>query len=100
MITEQQIPDILGTEYPALNAEFEKLARISSAYTTVQCFTDYTRNLLIRGNIEAAKKCFVTAEKLLQSGSNIIKNAVSNIFLFSISQFMDTSKANHEIMMQ
>lgn len=100
MITEEQLPDLLGDEIPLLNVEFEKLARISSAYASIQCFTDYTKRVLLEGNINMAKNCFDIAEKMMHRGSRIIQNAMSNVFLFSISQFMDTTKKNHELLMK
>ncbi len=100
MITEQQIPDVLGNEFPILNAEFEKLGRISSAFISIQCFTDFTKRTLLSGNLKLAKKCFETAEKMMHKGNRIVQIAMSNVFLFSISQMMDVTRQNHEIMVQ
>ena len=63
-------------------------------YKQVERFADLTKALIITGNISRAKKCFAVAEKLLENGSNETKNAISNVFLFSVSCFMELHKCN------
>ena len=63
-------------------------------YTQMQRFADLTKELIITGNISRAKKCFAVAEKLFETGSNETKNAIANVFLFSVSCFMELHKCN------
>ena len=63
-------------------------------YKQAERFADLTKALIITGNISRAKKCFAVAEKLLENGSNETKNAISNVFLFSVSCFMELHKCN------
>jgi hypothetical protein len=66
----------------------------TSIYRQAERFADLTKNLIITGNISRAKKCFAVAEKLFQEGSNETKNAISNVFLFSVSCFMELHKCS------
>ena len=63
-------------------------------YKQAERFADLTKALIITGNISRAKKCFAVAEQLFETGSNETKNAISNVFLFSVSCFMELHKCN------
>jgi hypothetical protein len=54
-----------------------------------QKLANLTKLFISQGNLQRAKKCFDTAEALLVNGSAETKNAVSNIYLFSVSSFME-----------
>ena len=60
----------------------------------MQRFADVTKTLIMHGNIARAKKCLSVAENLLETGSNEMKNAVSNVFVYSVSSFMELHKCN------
>jgi len=57
-------------------------------------FADLTIRLIKNGHILRAKKCFAVAEKLYMTGSTEVKNAVSSVFLFSVSSFMELHKCH------
>jgi hypothetical protein len=61
----------------------------TSIYNNMQRFADLTKLLISTGNISRAKKCIDYAEKLFTSGNNEIKNAISNVYVFSITSFME-----------
>jgi hypothetical protein len=58
-------------------------------YKQTERFAELTKNLIITGNIPRAKKCFSVAEKLLETGSIETKTAITNVFVFSVSCFME-----------
>ena len=63
-------------------------------YKQMQRFADVTMELIIHGNIARAKKYLAVAENLFVTGSNEMKNAVSNVFVFSVSSFMELHHRN------
>ena len=65
-----------------------------SLYRQMQRFADVTKTLIMHGNIARAKKCLAVAENLLETGSIEMKNAVSNVFVYSVSSFMELHKCN------
>ncbi len=89
MIHESQVPDLLGKQIPAINPELEKLAGLGNVYKTVQCFADFTRNLAGAGNLPAVKSCIGIAEEMLEKGNNTVKNAIENVFLYTLSPILD-----------
>lgn len=53
-----------------------------------QRFAEITKSAIISGNISRAKKFLNIAENLLENGNNEIKNAISNVYIYSVSNFM------------
>jgi hypothetical protein len=89
MIHESEVLNLLGEEIPEINPELERLPNAGSVYKSMQCFADFTREHIVNGNLKAAKQCMSVAEKMLAEGSITVKNAIENVFLFSISAAID-----------
>ena len=60
-----------------------------NVYAKAQKFADLTTTLIIKGNIRRAKKCLDVAELLFTTGSNETRNAIGNIYVNSVSTFME-----------
>lgn len=52
-------------------------------------FAEITKNLIRKGNILRVKECLNVAEQLLVNGNAETKNVISNIYVFSVSTFME-----------
>ena len=89
MIKENEVIELLGNEFPAINNEFERTANFGNIYKAMQCFADFTKQLIKKGNFKEVKHCFVVAEKMLQNGNGTVKNAIENGYLFSVSTIID-----------
>jgi hypothetical protein len=63
--------------------------QVSTIYKQAERFAEITKKSIISGNINRAKKCLVIAEKLLETGTNETKNMISNVYLYSVSSFME-----------
>ena len=63
--------------------------QVTTIYKKAERFAEITKNSIITGNINRAKKCLAIAEQLLETGSNETKITISNVYVFSISSFMD-----------
>jgi hypothetical protein len=92
MIREQQVIDILGNELPEINQDLEKLAQRGNVYKAMQCFADFTRNAFLNGDIKLTKFCLNLAEKMLEDGNSVVKNAIGTVYVFSLSAMMDAKK--------
>lgn len=60
-----------------------------TVHNKAQKFADLTKLMIITGNIARAKKCLAVAERLLLNGSAETKNIISNVYVFSVSSFME-----------
>ncbi|MBK9636844.1 MAG: hypothetical protein IPO63_03165 [Bacteroidetes bacterium] len=89
MITENEVSDLLGKELPEINLELDKLSNSSNIYKAMRCFVDYTKQLILKGNINETKLCFILAERMLIEGNNSVRNAIENVYVYSLGTFID-----------
>jgi hypothetical protein len=68
--------------------------QVNSIYKQAERFADITKKSIISGNIVRAKKCLALAERLFITGSIETKNAISNVYIFSVSSFMEVRHCN------
>jgi hypothetical protein len=68
--------------------------QVTSIYKQAERFAEITKKSIISGNIVRAKKCLALAERLFINGSNETKNAISNVYIFSVSSFMEMRHCN------
>ena len=68
--------------------------RTTSIYRQAERLADLTKTCIRNGNIPRAKKFFAVAEKRYRQGNNETKNAVINVFLVSVSCFMELQKCS------
>ena len=65
-----------------------------TVYSKMQRFADITKNLIMIGNIQRAKHCLKVADEIYKNGSAEIKNAIINVYVFSVSSFMEIHHCN------
>ncbi len=58
-------------------------------YQQAQRFADITKKCLMTGNVRRAKHCMQVAENMFTNGSKEIQNAISNVYVYSLSSFME-----------
>ena len=58
-------------------------------YKQMHRFANITKTFIIKGNIQRAKKCLEIAETIFIKGNDEIRNAISNVYVFSVSGFME-----------
>ncbi len=67
---------------------------VKSASAKAVQFAEITKNLIRKGNIPRAKRCLGVAEQLLANGNAETKNLIANIYVFSVSTFMELHKCS------
>jgi hypothetical protein len=58
-------------------------------YKQAQRFAEITIELIVNGNIKRAKHCLQIAGNQFNAGTLEIKNAISNVYLYSVSSFLE-----------
>jgi hypothetical protein len=87
MITEKEVPYVLGEELPEIKIELKKNNdNISKVF---HCFYNYTKRCAEAGNINKLKSCFHIAERLLRKGNNAVRSAVENFYINAVSTLID-----------
>lgn len=61
----------------------------NTIYKQTERFAEITKTAILSGNIVRAKKCLALAERLFATGNNETKIAISNVYVFSVSSFME-----------
>ena len=62
---------------------------VVSIYKQAERFAELTQKAIISGNIARAKKFLAHAEQLLLNGSSETKGAIGNVYIHSVSTFME-----------
>lgn len=83
-----------GLKVYDINKNFIKMKTGNNSYTQAQRFADITKSFIISGNIRRAKRCVQVAEELFTKGNKEIQNAIANVYLFSLSSFMEIHHCN------
>lgn len=63
--------------------------QVQTVYKQAERFAEVTKTAIISGNIARAKKFLAIAERLMITGNNETKNAISNGYVYSVSIFME-----------
>ena len=66
-----------------------KSKKQGNIYQQAQRFADVTQKLIINGNIQRAKHYLSIASDLMEKGNKEVQNAISNVYVFSVSSFME-----------
>lgn len=76
-----------------------KTQQSKNLYKVMQRFADLTSKFILEGNINRAARCFKIADKLMTTGNIIIKNAVSNVYVYSLSLILDKRDEHYDEVM-
>jgi hypothetical protein len=68
--------------------------QVNTIYKQAERFAEITKTAIITGNISRAKKCLALAERLFITGSNETKNVITNVYVFSVSSFLELRHCN------
>ncbi len=71
-----------------------KSKNFPNVYKQAQRFANLTKELIVSGNIRRAKNCLHKAEYLFVIGTNEVKNAIVNVYVFSVTLFMEMHHYN------
>jgi hypothetical protein len=87
-ISENEVLNLLSNELPLLDAEIKGMSNKVSIYNVIGCFADMTKRMAKIGNLKEVKHCFSLAEKMLQGGNNTVKNAIENVYVYSLGTYL------------
>ncbi len=66
-----------------------KTKKSKDLYQVMERFANITINFMVEGKFNRASKCLLIADKLFHSGNNLIKNAIANVFVYSLALVLD-----------
>lgn len=68
--------------------------QVNTVYKQAERFAEITKSAIISGNINRAKKFLSLAERLLVEGSSETKSVISNVYVYSVSSFLELRHCN------
>lgn len=68
--------------------------RATTVYKQAERFAEITKLAIASGNITRAKKFLSLAESMLAKGSNETKSIISNVYVYSVSSFLELRHCN------
>lgn len=54
----------------------------------IHILADFTDRSIMEHNYGVVKRCLCIADKLFERGNNVVKNAVLNVFVFSLTKML------------
>lgn len=66
----------------------------SCIYKQVEAFRKFTKTCIEAGKFKTVGKCFLYAERLLDEGNFLIKNAICNAYIYGLG--LDNGHKNHQ----
>jgi hypothetical protein len=85
MIPDKDVVQVIIDEVPELKPIVFSSIGTVSIYQNVRLLADLTVKLIEERDLRLVRKCFVVAEKLLKEGSQTTKNAIENVFVYSVT---------------
>jgi len=76
----------IGHRFPNLLPALQTPACVCSIYKQMGVLSDYVGEKLESGEVSEARKALHFANRLYESGSNGVKNAVENVLVYSFSR--------------
>ncbi|NSL89520.1 DUF7674 family protein [Chitinophaga solisilvae] len=85
MINQYEVPAYIEDNIPALKKALHQFPAIFHIYDTVSCLSEYTGKQLREQNFSVAGKCLQLAGKLYERGNEVVRSAITRVFLPVIS---------------
>lgn len=87
MIPDENISQLIARQVPDF-----KVGQGKSVSNTIHAFMEYTSALVRNGQLHEAGRCFRMAGVLYRNGSNMLRNAIENVYIYGVSPLIDMYK--------
>lgn len=87
---EAEACTLLLNEFPTIATELKQQAG-NDIYKSIRCLADLTGKLARLSDLREVKHCFDIAEKMLAEGNSIVRNAIENTYIYSLTPLLDLS---------
>ncbi len=94
MISQYQVPAYLINELPDIAAEFKKIYPSASIVKAIECLARYTDLLIHQQDLKNVRKCFIVANNMYMSGTEVVRNTIETVYIRSF--LLSTSVCNRK----
>jgi hypothetical protein len=89
MIEENEVKSVICNDIPELAIDLSMIKEDREVYRSIECLTDYAKEVIRAKDMSAVRQAFLTAYSLLREGSFVVKSGVVNIFINSVSRIVN-----------
>ncbi len=87
MLPDNTIAAIIGSQIPELTMTLQTL-RKPALYKIIHAYTDYTSSMIRKQDWIEVKKCCAFAGVLYRNGSQVLRNAIENVYVYGLSPLL------------
>jgi hypothetical protein len=91
MIRENEVGEVIGDEIPSLAIDLSLLDSKNKLYKSINCLTNYTKEMIREHRSSEVAQCFKTAYELLHDGTSLVRLAMVTIYINSVSLLLEGS---------
>jgi len=81
---------------PESKAEFEEVYKTKNSFMVINVFTRQIRNLIKKGETKILLRSLDKMNELYQKGDSALKNAVENVFVYSLDSLTFSCKPSYK----
>ncbi len=89
MIKENDMFSLLNRKVPEIRRDINCIGETGCPYKMAAFFAAFTKNLIAEDRLARVRDCLELAEQMLREGDYMIRNAIENVFVFSVSRGID-----------
>lgn len=83
-MNQYEMADEIATEIPEVKTEIARIINLKNPFALIRIITRHTRKMVEQHNELMTEKCMKLIDKIYTKGDLIIKNAIENVFIFSL----------------
>lgn len=87
IMNQYEVPALIADSIPEVRHELASQAATGNINNTLHILTDYTNRMCKAHDLRGIQKCMKLADQIYSKGNSIVKNAVTNVFVYSFSIF-------------
>jgi hypothetical protein len=89
MMNQFEVSACLADKLPEIKPSLKNSFDTLNVYKSIQCLVNFTKEKFIQHDIQAVKKCLSAAEYIYAKGNRLVKNAIENVFVYSLSSLLN-----------
>ncbi len=78
----------ITTVLPEAAAEISGAGTLKSPFALIRVITSHTRKMVVQHNEIMVQKCLNLIDRIYSKGDKAIKNAIENVFIFSLDNIL------------
>lgn len=87
-MNQYEVADQIASEIPEVKTEISRIINLKNPFALVRIITRHTRKMVDQHNELMIEKCMKLIDKIYTKGDIVIKNAIENVFIFSLDNIV------------